>query len=409
MRKYLLSFFLLAICFGTSLSQWTQIYQTDSCNCPTGRYPIFGIAFMGSDSGVISFQKTAVSINGSKTWTTDSINSNILFGSTPAITDVNHLWTTWYQSVYHTSNSGINWAIDTIPALENSLSQIYFQDSLIGFVSGNGLSVFRTTDGGKYWTQTHAPYDKPYDYPPIKIAFGDPKIGLVVGGNTGTWMIRTTDGGITWRDLSDVNHAIANGTPTGLSFPDPANAFFSASTRLYHSSDSGKTWSQVPDGKPFNNIGYRSISFVDSLHGIAVGASSPLHAAYTSDGGHSWQIFSIDTKVGLNSQTSFPDPKVAYISAYDAVFKLNIDDLAAPIPAINVFSPSLRFDKDKIIINLPEGFPVVVHVIDLLGRVIIRRNISRGVETTLELNELPPVIFVQIQLQDQLKVFKVLH
>lgn len=114
-----------------------------------------------------------------------------------------------------------------------------------------------------------------------------------VAGSKGT-VLRTTDGGRTWRDVSPPG-------ADGLEFRD-VEAFDrrravvlaigeGEASRVYRTEDGGTTWKESfrnPDPRAF----YDCLTFFDHRHGLAV--SDPVDGRYrvlsTADGGRSWKV-----------------------------------------------------------------------------------------------------------------------
>ncbi len=318
--------------------QWTKIYQTDSCDCILqSGFPLAGMGFFGNDSGVVCSEGigavTAVTLDGGLSWDTIPIDPRVTeniypppyeLGSTSCFLDVNHIWFCNGAAVCHTSDAGKTWVVDSN---RDSLAYgncIYFVDSLIGFEGGEGLLMYRTSDGGKSWSIVHS-QSGGNGYNVYQIKFCNPKLGLAICGDLVGLILRTTDSGMTWALTTDINH-FGYGQADCLSYPDPHNAWYTDGAFLRHSTDSGLTWAIVGAEYPIGGQ-LNSISFIDSLHGIATAHSGTSFIfGYTSDGGNSWQKSTIDSEryVGL---TSFTDTNTAYAGAFDAVFKLDVGDL----------------------------------------------------------------------------------
>lgn len=114
-----------------------------------------------------------------------------------------------------------------------------------------------------------------------------------LAGTVGT-VLRTADGGVSWRDVSPPGAA-------GLQFRD-VEAFDARhavvlaigegeASRVYRTQDGGTTWSESfrnTDARAF----YDCMTFLDRRHGLAV--SDPVDGRFrilsTSDGGRSWKV-----------------------------------------------------------------------------------------------------------------------
>ena len=166
---------------------------------------------------------------------------------------------------------------------------------------GNASRIYRTTNGGVSWElafENQEP-DAFYDC----MAFFDHRRGLALSDPVNGFfrIVSTEDGGQTWRIASteDMPPAIpdefAHATGTSLVTMGPHDAWFgTSSSRVFRTRDSGVTWTvdtaPIP-GEP--EFGIASLSFRDSLHGLAVGGglfetNAPSVVASTDDGGATW-------------------------------------------------------------------------------------------------------------------------
>jgi photosystem II stability/assembly factor-like uncharacterized protein len=170
---------------------------------------------------------------------------------------------------------------------------------------GDSSRVYRTDDGGKSWqqTQTNADPDAFYDC----MAFFDQRHGLIVGDpvNGRFEVLATDDGGRSWQVLPS----------EGMPAAQPGEAGFAASgqciatsgsrdawigsgggaqSRVYHSTDRGRTWQVAATPLPSSqSAGVFAVAFRDREHGVAVGgdyaAPTTGSAATSGNGGRTWQ------------------------------------------------------------------------------------------------------------------------
>jgi len=217
--------------------------------------------------------------------------------------------------VLRTTDGGQTWQQSTVQA--TFLRQITFSDSQHGWIlSGWGatggaaeaVSVFRSSDGGKTWSNVASALPASTDMPPPgHLPFGGQKSGIHFlntskGWITGTavvsdlvWLYMSQDGGSTWNQQS---LSLPSGVPSAqLSLISPT--FFSATdgilpiifsnlitgtgiaTDIYVTHDGGTTWkSTVPLPAAFGTI-----DFVDTQHGWA---TDGMVLYNTSNGGHHW-------------------------------------------------------------------------------------------------------------------------
>ena len=177
---------------------------------------------------------------------------------------------------------------------------------------GDLSRVYRTDDGGRTWTETFR-NDEPrafYDC----MAFLDRWHGLALSDPVdGRFRIlSTSDGGRSWRVLPttgmppalDGEFAFAaSGTCLVTAARDDRSrdAWFAtgggSASRVFHSTDGGRTWSVVTTPVPSGpTAGIYSLAFRDRHHGLAVGGDfttptqAPNGAALTRDGGRTWTV-----------------------------------------------------------------------------------------------------------------------
>jgi photosystem II stability/assembly factor-like uncharacterized protein len=208
------------------------------------------------------------------------------------------------QTVHHTTDGGRNWAIlsatptgveerqrnlRVAPALANFLPALWFVDNQTGFMARLDGEVYRTTDGGKTWIKVLS-----VDSQITGIYFVDKQNGWLCGGDG--LVARTTDGGATWSTTvkPTTTHLI------GIFFINREKGWVvgSGSTILY-TSDGGTSWKKSTVSGVLGSPPLASVSFVDELHGWAVGGNgegmpfSPLSPSNvivaTDDGGHTWR------------------------------------------------------------------------------------------------------------------------
>jgi photosystem II stability/assembly factor-like uncharacterized protein len=165
--------------------------------------------------------------------------------------------------------------------------------------------IYRTADGGASWElvfENQEP-DAFYD----GIAFFDPVHGLALSDPVGgKFRILTTgDGGRTWQ-VAPTNgmppalpNEFARATGTCLVTKGPQDAWFGTqpegpNSRVFHTRDRGHTWSAVTTPIPgAPQFGIASLTFWDAQHGLALGGgkpdtNAPSLVAVTADGGTTW-------------------------------------------------------------------------------------------------------------------------
>jgi photosystem II stability/assembly factor-like uncharacterized protein len=174
--------------------------------------------------------------------------------------------------------------------------------------SGEGPKsrLYKTTDGGMSWMLI-ATNLEPKGFWDC-MSFWDPTHGIIVGdppeGGDGRFNILTTIDGVTWQVLKgpsankDEGAFAASGTCVFTR--GTREAWFATGGlgggRVFHSQDSGQTWSvaKTPVRHDSAGAGIFSLAFSDALHGVAVGGDymkpgeSMGNIAVTGDGGKTW-------------------------------------------------------------------------------------------------------------------------
>src|ERR1019366_8680712 len=163
---------------------------------------------------------------------------------------------------------------------------------------------------------------------------------------------------------------------------------------------------------PLGRGGFRSSCFLDSIHGIATGGNpDTLKMGYTSDAGNSWLTTTIDSEGSYETFTSFPNASIAYVGGYDAVYKLDIQELAVNATAPVLTGATLEREDGNLFIVMPHACGGRVRIADALGRVISDEMLSPGGRTLLSNASpgQPKFLFAKVECNGSIQVFKVLN
>jgi photosystem II stability/assembly factor-like uncharacterized protein len=162
------------------------------------------------------------------------------------------------------------------------LQAVTLIDSNTAFAVGLGGTILRTTDGGLTWTELSSGTVANL----YAVAFTDAHTGTVVG-SSGT-ILRTTDGGATWvsqwpaayYQFNGVFFLDANtGWAVGGNYTVQASPPASNSGRILHTTDRGASWTLQYAG----GFGLNAVAFTDANTGVAVGANGTI--LRTANGG----------------------------------------------------------------------------------------------------------------------------
>jgi len=191
-----------------------------------------------------------------------------------------------------------------------TVNWVSFSDSLHGIGCGRYGLILRTTDGGATWSDVSTGVYQ-YSYYGAK-AKGN--FAWIVG-DLG-WMYRSTDGGATWQAQPPTS---AN-TLFSVDFEDSQNgwAVGDAGTIL-HTTDSGLHWTSQSSG---TNAVLYGVTFTSLTQGWVVGAAGTL--LHTTTGGASWSPVLTGVNVPLFN-IEFPAPALGFIAGMNGTMLRSTD------------------------------------------------------------------------------------
>lgn len=206
---------------------------------------------------------------------------------------------------------GVQWQALQVPEADKiDLRDIQAFDANTAVVMGAGPGaasrIYRTEDGGASWRliATNQVAEGFWD----AMAFWDKDNGILFGDPVkGSFQVYTTgDGGRSWQEVAAKgleampNEGAFAASGTCLTVAGSNDAWIatggSASSRVFHSSDRGKTWraaaTPVPAGAAARGV--FSVAFLNTKEGFAAGGDyketrmAGINGAYSQDGGASW-------------------------------------------------------------------------------------------------------------------------
>ena len=229
-------------------------------------------------------------------------------------------WASGSGGVYMKTTNYEDWLADTIPGC----SSLDFRDvhafdgeRAIVMSSGEGCLMYRTEDGGENWSKVYENLEKEIFFDGMDfwddksgIAYSDPVEGKL-------FIIRTTDGGKSWKPLNSSPNTLKGeagfaASGTGVVCKGDSTIWIATGggdkARVFKSINRGNSWEtyNTPMRGGEGN-GIYSMAFFDEWNGIIVGGNyldslnTKGSCAVTSDGGETWKLIAVNGPRGYRS------------------------------------------------------------------------------------------------------------
>jgi photosystem II stability/assembly factor-like uncharacterized protein len=232
-----------------------------------------------------------------------------------AVSAVNErvVWVSGHKATFAvTTDGGQTWRAAQVPG-DTTLQfrDVHAADAATAYLmsagTGKASRIYRTNDAGKTWVLQHTNPDSAGFYDCMD--FWDRDHGLVSGDEVDgkAVVLSTADGGRSWNRVPDSalpvprkNEGSFAASGSCLVTRSPGYAWIATGAgliaRVFRTADRGRSWSaaETPVTHANATSGHTSVSFRDTLNGIAVGGdvgNANEHSdnvAVTRDGGKTW-------------------------------------------------------------------------------------------------------------------------
>jgi photosystem II stability/assembly factor-like uncharacterized protein len=233
---------------------------------------------------------------------------------------------------------GAHWQAMQVPDADKiDFRDIHAVDAKTAIVMGAGPGaasrIYRTIDAGASW-RLMATNQVPEGFWDA-MAFWDKDNGILFGDPVkGSFQVYTTgDGGASWHEVAAhgleamPNEGAFAASGTCLTVAGSNDAWIatggSATSRVFHSADRGKTWraqsTPIPAGAPARGV--FSVAFLNANEGFAAGGDyketqmAGTNGARTEDGGASWTPVSIQPAGYMSVVALVPGAPRAFVAA----------------------------------------------------------------------------------------------
>lgn len=235
-------------------------------------------------------------MNGGDQWTTCGAHGEIppVYMSCIEAVDVSTVWLTgdvWdgHGLVMRSENSGSTWQRKggTKIFQDEGVNSIHSLDRNTSWVSGSNGSIYFTTDAGENWIQKNDSQSAGFILSGIK-SFNSQVVWAVGGTTVGVTegvVLRTTDGGVTWKRQgqgTEIDHHYL----ITISAPDTSCAWAVGNGYIVmRTTDGGQIWTNVSPLLVSDNDANGIVAFDHNTAWVVMDYNNVF---FTSDGGQSW-------------------------------------------------------------------------------------------------------------------------
>jgi len=188
---------------------WSKVFEiTDAQSLKGAIYGIFEDPVNSSNIYAGSAKGILKSVDGGNTWSTISIPESLACPLCPftlyAVTPTGIFFQYPVSNVTRSTDGGATWeSVSGLPGGGQSVDQIVFAKAIpstLYAVGGWKKGIFKSTDGGKNWTEITSPT---LSASPKTIALSPNNPSVIFIGTNGAGVYQSDDSGNTWRQVND--------------------------------------------------------------------------------------------------------------------------------------------------------------------------------------------------------------
>ncbi len=193
-------------------------------------------------------------------------------------------------TLLHSIDGGNTWNEQQL-ANNHLLQSVHFINNNEGWIAGSAGIIYYTQDGGLNWINQNS--NTSFDL--RNIFFINDSLGWVVGGSISEGVIlKTNNKGVTWNIIDQE----LSGSFLGVFFINDSLGWVVGGSSLFdnfeyaviwHTADGGLSWEQQFVSTPGP---LAEVKFINEIEGWAVGWNH--NAVHTTDGGTSWNFITVD-------------------------------------------------------------------------------------------------------------------
>lgn len=385
---------------GSNFSTYTNVQKPGANNDVWAQSSTGNVIAVGAPSSTgAAFDQILKSTNGGTTWAVVpfSTTSYSAFTCIQMLDNNTGYVCGSYGAIYRTTNGGSNW--DSV-IVEGSNSSVAFRK--IDFINANtgwafstytssvtdSATIFKTTNAGVNWTKQYIPASTASNRGVYSADMIDANTGWIVSYQPRPW--RTTNGGANWA-IDSITDGFSGFMYDIQMFSSTSGYIVGSSGRLYKLT-AANIWDTV--SIPSRNVTIYGLAFSDRNNGYIFGSSGSCFSTTTA--GASWNTVNTTSSTSINNGYMTADLKAFAVGSSGYIFKNNniLTGIAGnETPLIptqysleqnypNPFNPTTTIK-----FGLPKDGLVSIKIYDIAGREVMKlvnnQHMKAGFQTQM--------------------------